>query len=261
MKQRIKAVFFDIDGTLVSFKTHAVPQSTKDAIRLLRESGVKVFVATGRMLAMTTVLRDIEFDGFITYNGSFCIDEHGEVIFKNTVPKRELEALAVWLDNERIPVSFMCRDEMFVNYLAPVVKEVAELVHVSYPVVKPVREIIKEDVFQLCVYADEATLGRLLNEVLTDCEGSRWIDVFADVNMKGMNKSVGIDAILKHYGLELGESMAFGDGGNDIPMLRHVGVGVAMDNSNDEVKAAADYVTDTVDNDGVPKALHHFGLL
>ena len=181
--------------------------------------------------------------------------------FKNTVPKRELEALAVWLDNGRIPVSFMCRDEMFVNYLAPVVKEVAELVHVSYPVVKPVREIIKEDVFQLCVYADEATLGRLLNEVLTDCEGSRWIDVFADVNMKGMNKSVGIDAILKHYGLELGESMAFGDGGNDISMLRHVGVGVAMGNSNDEVKAAADYVTDTVDNDGVPKALHHFGLL
>ena len=44
-------------------------------------------------------------------------------------------------------------------------------------------------------------------------------------------------------------------------MLRHVGVGVAMGNSNDEVKAAADYVTDTVDNDGVPKALHHFGLL
>lgn len=262
MKQRIKAVFFDIDGTLVSFGTHQVPQSTKDAIKQLRESGVKVFVATGRMLAMTTVLSDIEFDGFVTYNGSFCIDEHGEVIFKNTVPKKELEMLADWLENERIPVSFMCRDEMYVNYLAPVVREVAELVHVSYPVVRPVREIIKEeDVFQLCVYADEPTLDRLLRDVLPDCEGSRWIDIFADVNMRGMNKSVGIDAMLRHYGIDLSESMAFGDGGNDISMLRHVGIGVAMGNSNDAVKASADYIADTVDNDGVVKALRHFGLV
>ena len=261
MKHKIKAVFFDIDGTLVSFNTHKVPESTKNAIRLLRDSGVKVFVATGRMLAMTTVLNDIEFDGFVTYNGSFCIDECGNVIFKNTVPKRELEALANWLETNEIPVSFMCRDEMYVNYLAPVVKEVAELVHVSYPVVRPVREIIKEDVFQLCVYADEPTLKKLLNEVLTDCQGSRWIDVFADVNMRGMDKSVGIDAILKHYGLEIGESMAFGDGGNDIPMLKHVGIGVAMGNSNDMVKAEADYVTDTVDNNGVVKALQHFELI
>ncbi len=55
--------------------------------------------------------------------------------------------------------------------------------------------------------------------------------------------------------------MAFGDGGNDIAMLKHAGIGVAMGNSNDTVKAAADYVTDTVDNDGVIKALKHFGLV
>ena len=74
MKDKIKAVFFDIDGTLVSFKTHQVPQETKDAIKRLREQGVKVFVATGRMLKMVEVLNDIEFDGYITYNGSLCVD-------------------------------------------------------------------------------------------------------------------------------------------------------------------------------------------
>ena len=55
--------------------------------------------------------------------------------------------------------------------------------------------------------------------------------------------------------------MAFGDGENDMDMLRFAGVGVAMGNACDAVKAAADYVTDTVDNDGIEKALRHFGLI
>jgi HAD superfamily hydrolase (TIGR01484 family) len=65
MNNRIKAIFFDIDGTLVSFKTHKVPQETKDAIIQLRKQGIKVFVATGRMLPMVKVLDDIEFDGYV----------------------------------------------------------------------------------------------------------------------------------------------------------------------------------------------------
>ena len=55
--------------------------------------------------------------------------------------------------------------------------------------------------------------------------------------------------------------MAFGDGGNDMAMLRFAGIGVAMGNANDEVKAVADYVTDGVDHDGVMNALRHFGIL
>lgn len=111
------------------------------------------------------------------------------------------------------------------------------------------------------MYDDDSVLQKIVNEVLHDCEWSRWTTLFADVNIKGINKSVGIDAMLKHYGFELSNSMAFGDGGNDIAMLRHAGIGVAMGNSNDTVKAATDYVTDTVDNDGIIKALKHFGLV
>ena len=55
--------------------------------------------------------------------------------------------------------------------------------------------------------------------------------------------------------------MAFGDGGNDSGMLRHAGIGVAMGNANEEVKAAADYVTTSVDEDGIYKALKHFGVI
>ena len=61
----IKAVFFDIDGTLVSFKTHKVTQSNIEVLDALRRKGVKVFISTGRMLKMTSVLNGIEFDGYM----------------------------------------------------------------------------------------------------------------------------------------------------------------------------------------------------
>jgi hydroxymethylpyrimidine pyrophosphatase-like HAD family hydrolase len=89
----------------------------------------------------------------------------------------------------------------------------------------------------------------------------RWIEHFADVNVKGMNKQLGIDRMLEHFGIPLECAMAFGDGGNDIPMLQHVPYGVAMGNANDAVKAAASYVTADIDDGGVVKALAHFGIL
>lgn len=261
-QRKIKAIFFDIDGTLVSFKTHKVPQETKDAIRRLREQGIKVFVATGRMLKMVEVLNDIEFDGYITYNGSLCVDSTREnVIFKNTVPQDELEALVERLRRDRFPVSFMCRDEMYVNYLDELVTRVAKVVEVEPPIERPVEEIIKEDVFQLCIYVDEPHLQRIIDETLPGCVGMRWIELFADVNVRGMNKQLGIDKMLEHFGIPLECAMAFGDGGNDIPMLQHVPYGVAMGNANDAVKAAAAYVTDDVDDNGLVKALEHYGLL
>ena len=65
----IKAVFFDIDGTLVSFKTHRVPDSTKRAIAILRAKGIRVFIASGRQLLAINNLEDLQFDGYVTLNG------------------------------------------------------------------------------------------------------------------------------------------------------------------------------------------------
>ena len=81
------------------------------------------------------------------------------------------------------------------------------------------------------------------------------------MNVKGVTKQLGIDKILEHFGLPLETSMSFGDAGNDIPMIKHAAIGVAMGNASDQVKEIADYVTDTVDDDGVYKALKHFGVL
>ena len=70
-----------------------------------------------------------------------------------------------------------------------------------------------------------------------------------------------MDAVLAHFNIPLEESMAFGDGENDLSMLVHAGIGVAMGTASGEVKAQADYVTGTVDEDGIVAALQHFGLI
>lgn len=262
MNNRIKAIFFDIDGTLVSFKTHKVPQETKDAIIQLRKQGIKVFVATGRMLPMVKVLDDIEFDGYVTYNGACCVDStKSNVIFKNTIPQKELDALVERLKWDKFPVSFMCKEEMYVNYKAQIVWDVAKLVNVDPPVVRDPELIIKEDVYQLCVYVGKDKMEQIIRETLQSCEESRWIEMFADVNIKGLNKQYGIDRMLEYFNISLDETMAFGDGGNDIPMLRHVPYSVAMGNAPDHVKEAAVYVTTSVDDNGVVNALKHYDIL
>ena len=85
--------------------------------------------------------------------------------------------------------------------------------------------------------------------------------LFTDIISRGTSKSRGIDKVLEFYGIKLEDTMAFGDGGNDIPMLKHVNLGVAMGNASDTVQAAADYVTTSVDEEGIMRALQHFGIL
>ena len=70
-----------------------------------------------------------------------------------------------------------------------------------------------------------------------------------------------MEAICHHYGIRQEDTIAFGDGGNDIEMLQWAGIGIAMGNAGEETRAAADYVTDDVEKDGLWKAFEHFGLI
>ena len=82
-----------------------------------------------------------------------------------------------------------------------------------------------------------------------------------DIYSTGNDKTTTIESVLKRLGISWAETMAFGDGENDIPMLVKAGVGVAVANAKDNVKAAADYIAPSVDEDGVAEALRHFSVI
>ena len=253
-------MFFDIDGTLVSFKSHTVPESARRAIARLREQGVKVFIATGRLMKHVGIVNDIEVDGYITVNGGYCITSAGEVIFESAFPRATVERVIDLSEQYGFDLNVMTHEDMYVSSMGERVKKIASMINIM-PTVADVRVIAAtQPVVQMCPYISRE-LEQEIMPLLPDCVGSRWIETFMDLNVRGVDKSLGIQQVMNYYGLTMAEAMAFGDGGNDLPMVRDAAVGVAMGNACDELKAVADYITSSVDEDGVSRALEHFGLI
>ena len=96
---------------------------------------------------------------------------------------------------------------------------------------------------------------------MPNCISARWNPKFTDITRRGADKGNALRLLAAHEGLDIGECIAFGDGGNDISILRTAGIGVAMGNAADDVKAEADYVTTHIDDNGIANAFRHFGLI
>ena len=82
-------------------------------------------------------------------------------------------------------------------------------------------------------------------------------DMMGEVMLAGITKATGMDIVMEHYGLDIAESVAIGDGANDIEMVEHAGLGIAMGNASSDLLAVADYITDDVEADGLRKAVEH----
>lgn len=258
-KHKIKAVFFDIDGTLLSFNTHSVPPSTVKALSKLKEEGIKIFAATGRTLDEMSGLSDLPFDGYVTMNGSYCVDAAYNLIHREIIPPEDIEALLRHLkEKEPFPCALVTHEEKIINYMDESVLEVIRLVDIPPPEIKDFCEIENDQILQMEIFVDKQKESEIMQDVLVNCYANRWHASFMDVNRSGASKQTGIDRMLEHYKIDLSETMAFGDGGNDISMLQHVAIGIAMGNAGDEVKRVAGYVTDSVDNDGIWNALQRF---
>lgn len=256
----IKAAFFDIDGTLVSFKTHEVPLSTIKALKKLKNSGVKIFIATGRGLSLIDNVEKSFFDGILSFNGQYCQSADGEVIYSHPIPAADIASAADFVEREDIACAFMSLQGMILNRRNERTKEAYDLMRFTYPPVSDAREAVDRDIFQLIYFMHEEYDQKLIAH-MPSCEAVRWSSIFADIIRRGGGKDVGIKNMCEYYGFAPEECIAFGDGQNDISMLRYVGKGVAMGNSDSEVKHAADYVTTSVDHNGVANALRHFGLI
>ena len=149
---------------------------------------------------------------------------------------------------------------MFINYVNELTDEVFRLLNFPEPPQLDINEALKEENFQLIAFFKPDQEAKIMEE-LPGCEAMRWTSLFTDIVPAGGNKQVGMKKILEYYGIRSEECMAFGDGGNDIPMLQYAGIGVAMGNARPEVQQVANFVTSSVDDNGIVFALKHFGIL
>ena len=258
-KPDIKAIFFDIDGTLLSHTTGSVPESTIRALKKVRENGISTVIATGRDIneLKKLPLDGLEFDGYLTLNGNICLDHDLKMFAGNEIDPGEVEILVNIFKAGKLPFVLIGEEKRYINYVDDVVIRTQLSTHGTIP---DIGEYQGEKIYQCIAFVDQGTRKKL-DALLDKCIIMSWNDTGIDIIAKTGGKDAGIQKFLDKKKLSRKQTMAFGDGENDAPMINYVEIGVAMGNGKPALKEIADYVTDDIDNEGIEKALIHFGLI
>lgn len=250
-----KIVFFDVDGTLLPEGIGKVPESTVYAIKKLQEQDTGVILCTGRHpleLKQLDLLK-YGFDGFVLLNGQLVLDRNMNVISARKIEGQDKEELIALFNEKIVPMILVEKDRLYMNFHNDNVEKVQA--DISSPVYD-IGTYNGSDVFMATLFVPRGE-----EIAFTNLKSSRWHDLAMDVFLPDGGKVYGIKLFCEREGLERTDVIAFGDGDNDVEMLKYAGLGIAMGNAPDNVKNEADYVTDRVEHDGIRNALEHFGIL
>lgn len=257
----IKAAFFDIDWTLYDHASQRWIASGIEAIKKLKEKGVKVFVASARPYdsQYTFGVYDLgfEWDGYIASAGAIA------VVGDKTIRKMLMKTEDVYRICDKVlslgrTLEVVTPKERFL--ISPVDEYVSSYHYVYQYIVPEVRQYKGEEATGMLLFLPE----ELDEEVHSVCPHLFWYRFHpagVDVGDEPHEKGEAIKDILNYLGISKEEAISFGDDTQDITMADATGIFVAVGNAKEEVKQAATYVTDRIEDDGVEKALRHFGLI
>jgi len=249
-----KIVFFDIDGTLITSPEKIMPESTKKALNLLHKNGILVFIATGRAYWYADFMNEyFDFDGYLCCNGQYCVDKNKNILFRSNISSKSVNEFINYATEQNELVEFVDEKNRYV------LKDIKT--RGWHPVTSiTAEELRKKDILLINIFND-LNKDQKLQKRFFECQIVRWIDSFADVYPLDGGKNIGIKKILEIYNLDLKNTVAFGDGGNDVGMLKYVPNSIAMGNAKAFVKESATYVTDSIEKDGVYNALKRLKLI
>lgn len=258
-----KVLFFDIDGTLWNHY-NVIPQSTIDAIGQARNNGHLAFICSGRARGyiQNENLLGIGFDGVVSGCGTMCEYNGGILDYY----RLDNELLAFTIETVRRcgmkPIlegrEFLYFDEADFGkdlYGQKLIRELGT----RWKEISACEG--KWEASKLSCDTSEADMTTCMKELEADYDFIIHNEKICEIVPKGFHKGIGLAKVCDRLGIDIKDSFAFGDSVNDLGMFRSAGVSVAMGNGSDEIKAVADYVTDTMDNDGIWKACKHFGLI
>lgn len=244
-----KLIFFDFDGTLYDHARHQVPESTMRVLTELREDpNVLTVLATGRTKYNLTPFPGVEkyFDGFVLLNGLYT-EFQGRVIHQHIVASEDAHRVLDSLDELQLTYGVFAASSQYINYLDDSIAADFHSVDFEIPPIGNIREVT--DVQQLFCFAEAPELA-IIQERHPNFRVIAWNVRGADIIPKEASKAVGIrhiESLLEEPYL----TIAFGDAENDIEMLQHVNIGIAMGNATNAVKSAANLIAKRHDEDGI----------
>ena len=272
-----KHVFLDIDGTLVGYDSK-IPASALKALQMAQANGHKIIIASGRNYGMIykDLLSAVDFDGIIAAGGS-CVIVDGQVIFESFIEGENLAFVVDYFRANGINYLLATKDDI---YAEPVFNKyvIPGMIQNGYSkdlVMQAYGGNIEVEDVRLVKGGEKLsyfTSPYLPDKISKDLGGKFYVvdfsvgavkqdTYFGEMNNVGITKASGIDEYLAYVGGSIEDTIAIGDSANDLEMLEHAHVAVAMGNGTDAAKAASDFITTAVDQDGIYNAFVKLGLI
>ncbi|PTQ82660.1 Cof subfamily protein (haloacid dehalogenase superfamily) [Trichococcus patagoniensis] len=278
-----KIIFLDIDGTLVA-DDGWVPPSAADACRQARLNGHEIYLCTGRSKPeIYDFIMEIGFDGIIGAGGGF-VELNDGMLYHKTVPASEVRRMVDFFNQHGVDFYLESNGGLFAskNFLPHVERCIYGDIENDLEAKKRKEEnphpfiegliygeedLYKSDVNKACfLQSDTLSFAQIKAEFenafdTIQCTVPPFGDESGELMVPGIHKATAIEALLTHLGRSKERTIAIGDGLNDLEMFDYCEIGIAMGNAKEELKAVADHVTSSVDEDGLHQAFRTFGLI
>jgi Cof subfamily protein (haloacid dehalogenase superfamily) len=254
-----KYLFFDVDGTLYN-SNKEIPSSTLKAIEQAKKNGHEIGIATGRAPFMIKdLLETLDIHTYVCFNGQYVVMQD-EVIFTDGIPNEQLEEILLFAEQRNEPIAYF-NDEVMIASHSGNENVAVSLATLKYPYPIVERKFYENNsVYQTLIFVNEEE-EKAYRERFPQLQIVRWHSVSCDLLPKDGSKARGLQKLIESKNIPIENVFVFGDGLNDVEMLRYIPNSVAMGNGHEQAKEAAKMVTRHVDDDGILHALQTLQLI
>lgn len=264
MRYKFAATY--MDGTLLNNFNEITPY-TADIIRQAVSAGLIFSICTGRPIeGVSRYLKQLDIQGpVITYNGAMILDSAtGKILYRQDLEAEDARKILETGIHYNTTMCIWSDNKLYGNQLNDRIYEYSQATKVTPLLIPSIDTLLAQGITKILWYDDAARIQQIEKELsgtalfhnVTFCTSKPFYLEFFN---NAVSKAAAIDRIGDLYGFSSLETIAIGDGFNDLSMIRHAALGVAMANAPDEVKQCADYVTTHTNNeDGVAEVLEKF---
>ncbi len=255
----IKAIAFDYDGTLTDLPTGALIESGVKALNQCQKQGIKLILCTGRQAQYAPLIEGkLKTDYRVGCSGGQICDENLNTLVSFTISLETYDKINQYCLENQISLFWKFEDGCYFytpqDDLVTSNKAIAEM---------QIRQIDGNDRLPISgsCFVNKKQVKDLVKKFSKEVQITDGGFHNVDFDVLGVNKATGLKKVAEIMGIQMDEIMAFGDGVNDIEMIKAAGIGVAMGSGVPPLKEAADYVTDSPKENGIYNALKHFWLI
>lgn len=267
-----KMIYSDLDGTLLNSQKK-ISNVNIDIITRLEEQGIIFGIATGRIYPAAKIYaKDLNLNSpVICCNGALVVDPRNDhVIISNKIDNDKVKEIIsiikkydVYFHFYTIDTIYAEKNEYIIEYFEKLSRDKSEDEKVKTIVNDSISDLITDDmeIFKVGVFVDDSEQSiNMMDELLLieGISGYKSLGYMFDLVLNGIDKGRALEQLGELLNVKREEIMAFGDNENDINMIKYAGMGIAMENSKDDVKSVSDYIALTNDEDGIFHAIEHF---